>query len=204
VTVGLSRQAKGGNYAAMPYADVPGFVVELRENGLSTGRDALLFQILTAARSGEVRSAKWADIDLTAATWNRPAEVMKNRESHTVMLNQAAVGLLKRRQEAHPNKPDDFVFSSSRGGMISDMTLSKVMKDAGKPFTPHGFRSSFRDWSAERMLEIPDAVAEAALAHVVPDRVVRAYKRTTFIELRRVLLEGWGNYVNSDDSVGGL
>jgi integrase len=195
VTVGLSRQAKGGNLAAMPFADVPAFVVELRENGISTGRDALLFQILTAARSGEVRSVKWADIDMRTATWNRPADAMKNREAHSVTLNAAAMALLGRRRAGWPHKPGDLVFASKRGGMISDMTLSKVMKDAGQPFTPHGFRSSFRDWAAEKMHHIPDAVAEAALAHVVPEKVVRAYKRTNFIEMRRTLLEAWGVFV---------
>jgi integrase len=195
ITVGLSRQAKGGNLAAMPFADVPAFVLELREKGISTGRDALLFQILTAARSGEVRSVKWADIDMKTATWNRPADAMKNREAHSVTLNDAAMALLGRRSAGWPDKPGDLVFASNRGGMISDMTLSKVMKDAGQPFTPHGFRSSFRDWAAEKMHHIPDAVAEAALAHVVPEKVVRAYKRTNFIEMRRTLLEAWGEFV---------
>ena len=76
VTVGLSKQAKGGNYAAMPYADVPAFTQSMEERAPSVGRDALTFQILTAARTGEVRSAKWAHIDLKAAAWHRPAEVM--------------------------------------------------------------------------------------------------------------------------------
>jgi integrase len=202
VTVGLSRQAKGGNLAAMPFADVPAFVLELRERGISTGRDALLFQILTAARSGEVRSVKWADIDMNTATWNRPADLMKNREAHSVTLNVAAMALLGRRRAGWPDKPGDLVFASNRGGMISDMTLSKVMKDAGQPFTPHGFRSSFRDWAAEKMHHIPDAVAEAALAHVVPEKVVRAYKRTNFIEMRRTLLEAWGQFIGADEEGG--
>jgi integrase len=75
------------------------------------------------------------------------------------------------------------------------MTLTKVLRDAKAPYTVHGFRSSFRDWAAEKMPEIPDAVAEAALAHVVPDKVVRAYKRTDFLEMRRKLLEAWGEFV---------
>jgi integrase len=194
VTVGLSKQAKGGNYAAMPYADVPAFAKELREKVPSVGRDALLFQILTAGRTGEVRSAKWAHINLKTGEWHRPAATMKNREAHTVTLSPPAIALLKRRMAERKSKPDDYVFTSTKGGMISDMTLSKVMKDAGQPFTPHGFRSSFRDWAAERMHEIPDAVAEAALAHVVPDRVVRAYKRTQFLEMRRTLINAWSGH----------
>ncbi len=200
VTVGLSKQAKGGNYAAMPYADVPAFALELREKVPSVGRDALLFQILTAARTGEVRSAKWAHINLKTGEWQRPAAMMKNRETHTVTLSPPALSLLQRRMAERKSKPDDYVFPSAKGGVISDMTLSKVMKDAGQPFTPHGFRSSFRDWAAERMHDIPDAVAEAALAHVVPDRVVRAYKRTQFLELRRKLLDAWGLFVSGTDA----
>ncbi len=83
---------------------------------------------------------------------------------------------------------------------MSDMTLNKVIRTAGLPFDAHGFRSSFRDWAAEMMPEIPDPVAEAALAHIVPDKVVRAYKRTSFIEMRRKLLDGWSAYITGDQS----
>jgi integrase len=196
VTVGLSKQPKGSNYAAMPYADVPALVQAMGEKVPSVGRDALIFQILTAARTGEVRSAKWSHINLKTAEWHRPAEVMKSREAHTVTLSPAALELLKRRGAERKPKPDHYVFASAKGAMISDMTPAKVLKDAGQPFTPHGFRSSFRDWAAEKMHQIPDAVAEAALAHVVPDRVVRAYKRTQFLEMRRQLLDAWCAFVS--------
>ena len=195
VAVGLSKQGRGSNLASMPWADVPAFVADLRSKAPSTGRDALLFQILTASRTGEVRSARWCDVDLKRGEWNRPAELMKNREAHTVTLNSAAVQLLERIAAGRKLKPGDLVFPSTKKGMISDMTLSKVMRDAKQPYTPHGFRSSFRDWAAEQMHEIPDAVAEAALAHVVPDKVVRAYKRTNFIEMRRTLLEAWAAFL---------
>lgn len=195
VTVGLAKQGRGGNYASMPYADVPAFVAELRMKAPSKGRNALLFQILTAARSGEVRFARWAHVDLKAADWNRPAELMKNREAHTVTLSAPAVALLEQLRAGQVAKPDALIFPAASGKPMSDMTLSKVLKDAGQPFTPHGFRSSFRDWAAEKMHEIPEAVAEAALAHVVPDKVVRAYKRTKFVEMRRGLLAAWGRFV---------
>ncbi len=194
VTIGLSKQAKGGNYAAMPFVDVPAFVRAIREKVPSTGRDALLFQILTAARTGEVRSARWSHINMKAATWDRPANLMKNREDHTVLLNPLAVSLLRRRAAGRRPEPDELIFPSGKGTMISDMTLSKVMRDAGQPFTPHGFRSSFRDWAAEEMPEIPDAVAEIALAHVGANKVVRAYKRTPYLVMRRTLLDAWGEY----------
>lgn len=198
ITVGLSKQAKGGNYAAMPYADVPACFAALKAKAPATGRSALLFQILTAARSGEVRSAQWCHIDLAAGDWNRPAELMKGREAHTVTLSAAAVALLDERKRAASPKPDDLVFPSRSGGMLSDMTLSKVLRDMNLPYTPHGFRSSFRDWAAEQMTDVPDAVAEAALAHVVPDKVVRAYKRTWFVAKRRELLAAWGKFLLLD------
>ncbi|MDB5714165.1 MAG: hypothetical protein JWO15_1562 [Sphingomonadales bacterium] len=195
VTVGLPKQPRGGNVASMPYHDAPAFVKELRDAAPSTGRNGLLFQIFTAARSGEVRSAKWGHIDLKAGDWNRPAELMKGGQAHKVTLSRPAVALLKAIKGNAEPKPDDLVFASPRSGMMSDMTLSKVMKDAKKPFTPHGFRSSFRDWAAEKMPHIPDPVAEAAIAHVVSDRVVRAYKRTAFVDMRRLLLEEWAQYL---------
>lgn len=81
---------------------------------------------------------------------------------------------------------------------MSDMTISKIMRVSKLPFVPHGFRSSFRDWAAELMPHIPDAVAEVALSHVIPDEVVKAYKRTNFLDLRRTLLTEWGKYLSHD------
>lgn len=199
VTVGLPRQPKGGNYDAMPYGDVPAFVADLRSKAPSTGRQALLFLIYTAARPGEVRGARWGQIDLAKRDWNRPSELMKGIDAppHTVTLNAAAVALLETVKGDRTPKPDELVFAGLRGAMMSDMTMAKVLRAAGLPYDAHAFRSSFRDWAAEKMPEIPDPVAEAALAHVVPDKVVRAYKRTTFVEMRRALLEAWGEFVTS-------
>ncbi|WP_294328279.1 integrase arm-type DNA-binding domain-containing protein [uncultured Sphingomonas sp.] len=198
VTVGLPRQPKGGNYQAMPYADVPAFVAGLVAQPATTGRSALLFQIYTAARPGEVRGARWGQIDLDKREWNRPASLMKGNDAsaHTVTLNDAAATLLKQKKGDATPKPDQLVFPGQRGGMLSNMTMNKVLRTAGQPYDAHGFRSSFRDWAAEKMPEIPDPVAEAALAHVVPDKVVRAYKRTTFLEMRRKLLDGWGTFLS--------
>ncbi len=199
VTVGLPRQPKGGNYQAMPYADVPAFVAGLVAQPATTGRSALLFQIYTAARPGEVRGARWGQIDLEKREWNRPASLMKGNDAsaHTVTLNDVAVALLKQIKGDATLKPDQLVFPGQRGGMLSDMTMNKVLRTAGQPYDAHGFRSSFRDWAAEKMPEIPDPVAEAALAHVVPDKVVRAYKRTTFLEMRHKLLDGWGTFLKN-------
>ena len=179
VTMGLAKRPAGGNYAAMPYADVPTFVAGLSAKPDTVGRMALLFTIFTAARSGEVRHALWAHIDLDKKLWNRPAEMMKGRVGHSVTLNDQAIAILKRAALLRTSEAADaLVFPSTKATPLSDMTLSKIMRDGETPFTVHGFRSSFRDWAAEKMPMIPDSVAEAALAHAVPDKVVRAYKRT--------------------------
>src|SRR3546814_7541870 len=125
----------------------------------------------------------------------------KNHEAHTVTLNDAALWVL-----AHiagisdPSNPDTLLLSNRNGKPISDMTISKVMRDAGLSSVPHGFRSSFRDWAAEQHPEIPDPVAEAALSHSVPDAVIAAYKRTKFLEMRRTLLDHWSAFILSDRS----
>jgi integrase len=195
VTVGLARQPAGGNFDSMPYADVPAFMAGLRGKAETNGRLALMFQILTAARPGEVRSARWAHINLAKREWNRPASLMKGRVAHTVTLNEAAVALLTRLKEERSPFAEELVFPGQRGKPMSDMTLSKVLRDAKLSVDSHGFRSSFRDWAAEKMSQIPDPVAEAALAHVVPDKVVRAYKRTNFMHMRRELLDAWGGFI---------
>lgn len=197
VTVGLPRQPKGGNYKAMPYARVPAFMRELREGAPTKGRQALMLHILTAARPGEVRRARWGQIDFDKADWNRPAEIMKgvHAPAHTVTLNSSAIALLKQIKGERDPDPEELVFPGQRGALISDMTMNKVMRTAKQPYDVHGFRSSFRDWAAEMMPEIPDPVAEAAISHIVSDKVIRAYKRTSFIEMRRKLLQAWGEYV---------
>jgi len=195
VSIGLPRKAKGKNYAAMPYAEVPAFVTDVMAKEHTIGRLALLFTIHTAARSGETRLTLWSHIDLDRKLWTRPPEIMKSREAHTVTLNDAAVAILEEAKAHGTAKPDAPVFPNRKGTALSDMTLSKIMRDAELPYTVHGFRSSFRDWAAEKMPHIPDAVAEAALAHAVPDKVVRAYKRTDFLDMRRKLMSGWSNYL---------
>ena len=125
---------------------------------------------------------------------------MKEKVAHTVTLNSAAIELLERiRAElGREPKPTELVIPNRAGKMLSDTAFNKILRDAGLSHDTHGFRSSFRDWAAENVPEIPDPVAEAAIAHQVPDEVVRAYKRTTFIEMRRTLLQKWSDYVTSD------
>lgn len=195
----LGKQPRSGNFAAMPYADVPQFAAELRAKQVSAGRLALLFTILTAARSGEVRNARWSQIDAEARTWTRPATLMKSGEAHIVTLSPAALAVL---ETAKPLRTlsSDLIFPGTRGQPLTDMALLKIVKEAG-PFTVHGFRAAFRTWAAEQMPTIPEAVAEAALAHSVPDAVVRAYQRAKFMELRRRLLDAWGAFAYGQSNV---
>lgn len=199
VGAGLPRQPKGGNYRSMPYTDVPAFVQALRTQTATQGRRALLLQIFTAARPGEIRRGRWNQLDLAKRDWNRPADIMKERAAHTVTLNGPAIALLNEIQDEGTPKPGALFFPNRDGEPLSDMTASKVLRAAGLSYDAHGFRSSFRDWAAEQMPHIPDPVAEAALAHSVPDATIAAYKRTSFIEMRRELLEAWGKYVTSSD-----
>lgn len=201
VTLGLPKQPKGRNFSAMPYDQVPAFVAETRAKAPTDGRRALLLLIFTAARPGEVRLARWGQIDFATATWNRPAEIMKLRQPHTVTLSAAAVELLRTLERTEAPGTGDLLFAGRKGQPLSDMALNKVLRDANIAYDTHGFRSSFRDWAAEQMPHIPDPVAEAALSHMVADKVVRAYKRTTFLTMRRELLDSWGRFVSSAPQV---
>ena len=195
VTKGLSKQPRAGNFAAMPYADVPAFVAEVRSASVTMGRLALLFAIATAARSGEVRSAGWHHIDIEKKLWRRPAELMKGRDAHDVTLNDFALSVLKQAAQLRTNvNHDALVFNGSGDRRLSDMTLTAVLKRYRPGFTVHGFRSSFRDWCAE-MTNVPREIAEAALAHTNKNKVEAAYLRTDFADKRRPLLDQWGSFV---------
>jgi len=189
---GLSKQVRGGNFAAMPFADVPGFVAGELEKGISASRHAVLFAILTAARSGEVRQVTWEQVDLDGRTWTRPASVMKMKEGHVVTLSDAAVALL----EAYAPKDmrKGLIFAGVRGGPLSDMSLTKAMRTARRSETVHGFRSAFRDWAAEKMPTVPAMVAEMALAHRVGTATEQAYLRSDLRDMRRALMDAWGRF----------
>lgn len=190
----LPRQPKTDNhFAAMAYADVPDFVAKVRDKPESVGRLALLFTILTAARSGEVRGATWPEIDFEAAEWRIPGERMKAGKPHVVPLSGPAIAIL-RTVEGLRTRIDGFVFPGARGRPMSDMTLTKAMRDMGETVTVHGFRSAFKDWASEAT-SFPDAVSEAALAHLDANKVRAAYRRTDFLQLRRDLMAAWAGYL---------
>ena len=193
VNKALPRQPrKDAHFAAMPFAHVPGFVVRLRER-TSTGRLALEALILTAARSGEIRGATWSELDLDGASWTIPAARMKTGKVHVVPLSPSAVAVFRRAGEFR-RATDDLVFHGlKRGKPLSDMTLLKVLRDMDEPYTVHGFRSAFRDWVAEETT-VPGEIAEAALAHAIPNRVEAAYRRTDYLDKRKNLMGAWGGY----------
>lgn len=185
---------------AVAVEDAPRFWQALKQRG-GMGSRALEFLILTAARSGEVRGARWDEIDLTRGLWVIPAARMKMAREHRVPLSEAAVGLLK----ALPRE-GDLVFPAVRGGPLSDMTLSAAMKriheddergfadrTSGKPAVPHGLRSTFRQWAAEGDWSFE--LAETALAHKVGTEVQRAYQRSDLLEQRRLMMEAWAAHV---------
>ena len=193
ISGGLAKQPRGGNFAAVPYAEIPDFLALQLEGVETAARLALLFTILTAARSGEVRKAEWRQIDLDARTWTRPAEMMKAGKAHVITLSEAAVDILGRAKVKFGG--EGLIFPAARGGTLSDMTLSKLLRSTGRPETVHGFRSSFRDWAAEKMPIIPWNVAEMALAHSVGNATEKAYNRSDLRDLRRMLMDGWGRFV---------
>lgn len=191
---GLPRQPKKqGHLAAMPYPDLPTFLTWLRGRS-SVGRLALEFVILNASRFGEVRGACWNEIDLEKKLWTIPAERMKAGTIHVVPLSEAALDVLKR-AKAFRSPVSNLVFPGQNPRrQLSDMTLLKILRDKGDDYTVHGFRSSFRDWVAEKT-NYPGEVAEAALAHTIANKVEAAYRRTDYLEKRKSLMSDWGDWV---------
>lgn len=207
-----AKVAKGDNQPALALADVGHWWEDLRKRD-GTAAKALQFLTLTACRSGEVRGMKWDEIDFgepatsatiaTKAIWTIPAERMKNGREHRIPLTQEAVALL----QGLPRMEDSpYVFFAPRGGMLSDMSLSAVMrrmqvsaeKAGGKgyldprnkrPAVPHGLRSTFRQWAAEK--GYPRDMAEIALAHFIGSDVERAYQRSDMLERRREMMTDW-------------
>jgi integrase len=190
---GLPRQPrKDRHFAAMGYADVPKFMKRLQERE-SVGRLALQALILTAARSGEIRFARWSELDLEDGFWSIPAERMKMKRPHVVPLSPEAIAVLQR-AATFRDATNDLVFPGQKlKKPLSDMSLLKILRDMDLEFTVHGFRSAFRDWVAEQT-NYPGEVAEAALAHAIPNKVEAAYRRTDFLAKRGELMRYWARY----------
>jgi integrase len=190
------QKLKRGHQPAMPFDQVPAFVSRLRGRN-ATSALALEFLILTAARSGEVCGATWAEIDLKAGIWTVPAARMKAGKEHRVPLTRRADEILRLVLALNvDNDPAAFVFPGGRAGRpLSNMAFSQLLERMGETgFVPHGFRSSFRDWAGE-CTPYPREVAEAALAHLVGDSVERAYRRGDALEKRRGLMRDWAAFI---------
>lgn len=197
LTLPKRQKLQRGHHAALPYAAVPDFVKRLRlVRGMSSF--ALEFAILTAARSGEVRGARWPEMDLAAKLWVVPAERMKAGREHRVPLSPRALEILETVGQLR-RAPDDLVFpGQKKGAPLSDMSLTALLRRLKVDATAHGFRSSFRDWAGDRTA-FPREVAEAALAHAVGDATEAAYRRSDALEKRRELMAAWCGYINAGE-----
>lgn len=178
------------HHAALPWQSAPAFMAKLRErNGIAAR--ALEFAILTGSRSGEVRGARWDEFDLDTGIWTVPAERMKAGKAHRVPLSGAALELLA----SLPRMAGSgLVFTAPRGGELSDMSLSQVLKRMEVGVVPHGFRSTFKDW-CRSSTAYPDEVSELALAHVNSDATRAAYARDELLPKRARLMEDWSQYL---------
>ena len=200
--------ANSGNHPAVALADVAIWFAALRKRPGTSAR-ALEFLALTAARSGEVRGAEWSEFDFENCVWTVPAVRMKAGREHKVALTVEAVAIVKSMSKVAGS---EFVFAAPRGGMLSDMSLSAVMRRmqdnenaAGRigwvdarsrrPAVPHGLRSTFRDYVSERT-DYPGEIAEAALAHAVGDKVEAAYRRGNLLDKRREMMRDWAVFLS--------
>ena len=187
----LPTVVKGDHHAALPYAEVPAFLAKLRQQ-TSVPAKCLEFVILTAARLGEALGATWDEVDLDNRVWTVPASRMKVGKEHKVPLSAAAIAVLR---ELHAIRQSDYIFPGAHPGKAvgKNMPLRLLNEITGKGATVHGFRSSFRDWAAERTA-FPREVAEMALAHAIPSAVEAAYRRGDLFDKRRKLMDAWAAY----------
>lgn len=190
--LGKRERLTRGHHAAMPFVKVPAFVADLHDRK-AVAALALEFMILTAARVGEVIGATTAEIDREAKVWTAPASRMKAGKEHRVPLSDRALAIL---DEVAPFRTGDHLFPGQRRGRpLSNAAFDALLTRMKiTDVTPHGFRSSFRDWAGEATA-FPREVAEAALAHAVGDETERAYRRADALAKRRKLMDAWAAYV---------
>lgn len=193
------KVTKVEHHGAVAVDDLGTFIVDLRQREGIAAR-ALEFLILTAVRSGEIRGATWSEIDLPGRVWTIPAERMKASKEHRVPLSDEAVRLLNALPRFAGN---DLVFPSPRGLVLSDMTLTAVMRRMKRFEVPHGFRSTFRDWAAERT-NYPREVCEMALAHAIGNAVEAAYRRGDLFEKRARMMAEWANFCDTITPAGNV
>jgi integrase len=180
------------HHRAVPWQDMPAVITALRGNPTRSAR-AIVFLILTAARSGEVTKARWTEIDFVGGVWRVPVERMKAGAPHAVPLSTAAISLLSSLEHRYPSALL-FPGPSGQRPLTSSGLLMGLRRVAGEGVTIHGFRSSFRDWAGEAT-DFPRELAEMALAHRVGDDAELAYRRGRALERRRALMEAWAAYL---------
>ncbi|WP_071695820.1 site-specific integrase [Halomonas sp. QHL1] len=194
-----SRIQKVNHHPAMPYDEVADFMATVNGyNSLSS--KALQFLILTATRTSEVLNSEWNELDLNNATWTIPADRMKANREHRVPLSRQAVELLSNLPRV---KANTYIFAGMKQGRpLSNMSLLQFMRGLGYGpsgeqgnYVPHGFRSSFRDWTGE-VTSYPRDVAEMALAHTIENKVEAAYRRGDLFEKRRAMMQEWADYIS--------
>ena len=180
---------------ALPHGEVAAAINAMWGSGATPAvKLGFEFLVLTAARSGEVRGAQWSEIGLPAGVWTIPATRMKSKREHRVPLCGRAVEILEAARKLGDGR-SSFVFASQGGRPFSITRLPRLLQNLKIAAVPHGFRSSFRDWAAEKT-DHPREVIEAALAHVVPNKVEAAYARSDLFERRRQLMDEWAAYLN--------
>ena len=183
------------HYKALPYREVPKALQVIEASRASVSAKACFrFLVLAACRSGEVRGARWSEIDEDAREWRIPVGRMKTGAEHRVPLSDAALAALDLVRPLLDASDLVFPSPSRPGKPLSNMAMTKLLRDTGIAAVPHGFRTSFRTWAAERT-SVPHAVAEMALAHAVGSAVERSYARSDLFEKRRQLMDQWAAYV---------
>ena len=191
------RKLTRGHHAALPYEEVPAFLARLRESR-GMGARALEFVLFTLGRESEVLGSTWTEIDLEAALWTVPAARMKAAKEHRVPLCAAALQLLRAMEQEVGHA--ELIFPGRGGGSLSNATMDAVFDRLGVRATPHGLRSTFRDWAGDQT-SYPREVAEAALAHRTGDAVELAYRRGDALAKRREMMDAWGSYCCSRNVV---
>ncbi len=196
----LPAVSKGGirHHAALPYAELPAFMAQLRQQKSIAAR-ALEFLILAAARAGEVFNATWSEIDLDNRIWIIPGDKMKSGKEHRVPLSDAAIALLQALPTEHGNP---YVFIGSRRQRLDRKTMLAVMNRLGRSETVHGVRSAFSDWAHERT-NYDNHTIEISLAHSVGNEVEKAYRRGDMFDKRRRLMADWAKFCNSPSAPAG-
>lgn len=179
---------------ALPYDAVPAALRKVRDSDAGAATKlAFEFLVLTASRSGETRLATWEEVDLERRVWTIPASRMKAKKLHRVPLSGRCIAILEDAKNLR-SEESNLVFPGSKAGKpLSDMTMSKLVKELGIEAVPHGFRSSFRDWASEQT-SYPREVMEFALAHVISDKAEAAYARSDLFEKRSLLMSDWANF----------